>query len=132
MADPGVVRHRHDDPLSRAATRSLTPLRVALAVTAVYVVVEAAAALLTHSVALLSDAVHLRMDAVAIGLSVAAITVARRGSTGGGRTYGLYRLEILASLANAALLFAGAAVVLVEAVRRLVEPHAVVHAAPML
>jgi cobalt-zinc-cadmium efflux system protein len=54
-----------------------------------------------------------------------------RAATSGSRTYGLYRLEILAALANAVLLFAVAAYVIFEAVRRLREPTEVL-TTPML
>jgi cobalt-zinc-cadmium efflux system protein len=48
--------------------------------------------------------------------------VANRGGRDRQRTFGLYRLEILAALANAALLFGVAGYVLVEAGRRLSDP----------
>jgi cobalt-zinc-cadmium efflux system protein len=57
-----------------------------------------------------------------IGMALAAIHVADRGATRRDRTYGLYRLEILAALANAVLLFGVAAYVIVEAVRRFGDP----------
>ena len=61
-------------------------------------------------------------DALGLGMALAAIVVADRARGGSGRTYGLYRLEILAALANAVLLFAVAAYVLYEAMRRLAAP----------
>ena len=51
-----------------------------------------------------------------------AIHVANRGGRDRQRTFGLYRLEILAALANAVLLFGVAGYVLVEAARRLSDP----------
>ena len=48
------------------------------------------------------------------------------------RTFGLYRLEILAALANAVLLFAVAGYVLVEAVQRLGDPPPAVPSLPVL
>jgi cobalt-zinc-cadmium efflux system protein len=48
------------------------------------------------------------------------------------RTFGLYRLEILAALVNAVLLFASAIYVLVEAVLRLARDDIDVEAGPML
>jgi cobalt-zinc-cadmium efflux system protein len=56
-------------------------------------------------------------------MALAAITVASRASGGAGRrTFGLYRLEVLAALANAILLFGVAGYVLWAAVRRLGDP----------
>ena len=53
---------------------------------------------------------------------------ARRAAADPQRTFGLYRLEVLAALANAVLLFGVAVYVLVEAVRRLRRPAAEVPA----
>src|SRR5204863_8900252 len=71
-------------------------------------------------------------DGVAIALAVGAIVVANRASSEGSRTFGLFRLEILASLLNAILTFAVAGYVLVEAVIRLVDGDTSVDARPML
>jgi cobalt-zinc-cadmium efflux system protein len=54
-------------------------------------------------------------------MALLAIWFARRSPTNG-RTYGYLRLEILAAVANAVLLFGVAVLVLVEAWRRLSEP----------
>jgi cobalt-zinc-cadmium efflux system protein len=64
-------------------------------------------------------------DAGGLGMSLAAITLATAGSEVVHRTYGWYRLEILASLVNTLLLFGVAAYVMVEAVRRF--QHAEAH-----
>jgi len=82
-------------------------------------VAEAVGGIVTGSLALLSDAGHMLTDVVGLGMALAAIAVASRPSTAPTRTYGLYRLEILAALANAVLLFGVAGYVLVEAVNRL-------------
>jgi cobalt-zinc-cadmium efflux system protein len=88
-----------------------------------FMVVEVVGGLLTGSLALISDAGHMATDALGLGMALAAIVVADRASSNNGRkTYGLYRLEILAALANAVLLFGVAAYVLFEAVRRFREP----------
>jgi len=78
---------------------------VALALTATFVVVEAVTAFVAGSLALLSDAAHMLTDGVAIALALGSIVVANRASKDGGRTFGLFRLEILASLVNAILTF---------------------------
>lgn len=84
--------------------------------------VEGATALATGSLALLSDAGHMFTDVLGIGMALAAITAARRAAGDPQRTFGLYRLEVLAALANAVLLFGVAIYVLVEAVRRFGAP----------
>ncbi len=94
-------------------------------------VVEAVTAFLAGSLALLSDAAHLLTDAVGIGMALAAIGLANRGDADESRTFGLYRLEILAALANALLLFAVTGYVLVEAGLRLARAESI-EAGPML
>ncbi len=128
----GGHTHDHGATLRRAAARSVKPLWIALVLTVVFVVVEAVTAFVAGSLALLSDSAHMLTDGLAIGLALGAILVANRASNEGARTFGLYRLEILATLANALLLFAVAGYVVVEAVLRLVHGDSHVEAGPML
>ena len=105
----------------RAGARHRRRLALAFALLAVFFVVEATAALITGSLALLSDAGHMLTDVGGIGMALAAISLASRPGPSA-RTFGLYRLEVLAALANAGLLFGVAAYVLVEAARRINDP----------
>jgi cobalt-zinc-cadmium efflux system protein len=103
-------------------------------VVGVVLVVEVVAGLLTGSLALLSDAGHMATDVLGLGMALAAVHLADRAGTRGGRSFGLYRLEILAALANAVLLLGIAAYVVDEAVDRLgaapeLEPAPVLAAA---
>jgi cobalt-zinc-cadmium efflux system protein len=82
---------------------------------------EVAAGLAAHSLALLSDAGHLLGDAGALALSLVVIRLAARPPRGG-LTYGLRRAEILSGLANGVSLAAIAALIVSEAVRRLISP----------
>ncbi len=114
----------HQHGTARAGARHAGRLRLALLVTLAFMGVEVAAAFLTGSLALLSDAAEMLTDAVGIGMAVAAIGLASRAArrpADGSRTFGLYRLEILAALANSVLLFGAAGYVLVEAGFRLGE-----------
>jgi cobalt-zinc-cadmium efflux system protein len=124
--------HDHGDALRRTAARNVGRLWLALGLTVVFVVVEAITAFVSGSLALLSDAAHMLTDGVAIALALGAIVVANRASSEGSRTFGLFRLEILASLLNAVLTFAVAGYVLVEATIRLVDGESHVEAGPML
>jgi cobalt-zinc-cadmium efflux system protein len=92
-----------------------------LALTVVILVVEVAGAVLSGSLALLADAGHVLTDGAGIGLALLAVRFAARPATPR-RTFGYYRLEILAAVVNAVLLFGVAGFVLVEAWRRLAEP----------
>lgn len=95
-----------------------------------FMVVELVTGIFTRSLALVSDAVHMGTDALGVGMALAA-AVAGRGGAAGSRTYGLYRLEILAALANTVLLFGVAGFVVWEAVRRWGDPPGI-SSGPML
>jgi cation diffusion facilitator family transporter len=123
--------HDHGGALARAAERHRGRLWSAFALLTTLMVVEVVTALATDSLALLSDAGHMFTDVLGIGMALAAITAARRAAHDPQRTFGLYRLEVLAALANAVLLFGVAVYVLVEAVRRFGDPPEVA-AGPML
>ena len=115
--------HAHSHGATRAGARHQGRLAAAFAVRAVFMVVELVVGLVTGSLALLSDAGHMVTDVAGLGMALAAIRLADRHAAGSaaahpGRTFGLYRLEILAALANAVLLFGVAGYVLVEAVQR--------------
>lgn len=96
-----------------------------------FMLIEAVAALGIGSLALLSDAGHMFADVLGIGMALAAMAAARRASSDPQRTYGLYRIEVLAALANAVLLSGVAVYVLGEALRRFADP-ADVPPTPML
>ena len=108
-----------------AGARYRRPLTAAFVLTVLFVGVEFATGIMSGSLALLSDAGHMLSDAGGLGMSLAAIALAVRGSAAVHRTFGWYRLEILAALANTLLLFAVAAYVLYEAIERLDGDHEV-------
>ncbi|MGI9030380.1 MAG: cation diffusion facilitator family transporter [Ilumatobacteraceae bacterium] len=129
--------HQHGAGLARAGTRHRKRLAIAFALGAVVLVVEAVAGFLTNSLALLSDAGHMLTDVIGLGMALAAIQLADRHArsaraTPSQHTFGLYRLEILAALVNAVLLFGVAIFVLVEAVDRLRATTDDVDSGPML
>jgi cobalt-zinc-cadmium efflux system protein len=103
----------------RSGERHKGRLLLAFVMLAVFMVVEVVAGVVTNSLALISDAGHMLTDVIGLGMALAAIQLATRGTERRHRTFGLYRLEILAALANAVLLFGVAIFVLVEAARRL-------------
>lgn len=104
-----------------AGARHRKPLAVAFVLTALYMVAELIGGVVFGSLALLSDAAHMGTDVLGLGMALAAVTLAAREGPRQ-RTYGTYRLEVLAALANGVLLFAVAAYVLWEAVRRWGDP----------
>jgi cobalt-zinc-cadmium efflux system protein len=123
--------HVHAPALS-AGARHRGRLLGAFVIVAVLFAVELVAALLTGSLALLADAGHMLTDVLGLALALAAIqAAASRRARSPQRSFGVYRLEILAALVNAGLLVALAGYVLYEGVRRLADPPEVL-AAPML
>ena len=111
------MAHDHDD----ARVDSRRALAVALALTAAYTVVEVVGGIAAGSLALLADAVHMLSDNVAIALALVAVWLAGKPATPE-RTYGYKRAEVLAALANGALLVALAIWIFVEAVMRIRDP----------
>ncbi|HLF42013.1 MAG TPA: cation diffusion facilitator family transporter [Acidimicrobiia bacterium] len=118
-------------PSTRAGTRYKRRLVWVFGLVLGFMVAEVVAGVFTNSLALLSDAGHMATDALGLGMALAAIVAADRVGHTGQRTYGLYRLEILAALANAVLLFAVAGFVLYEAFQRFQEPPEIL-SGPML
>ena len=113
-----------------AAGRYRRRLTIVLGLTGTYMLVEIAGGLLTGSLALVADAAHMATDVFGLGLALFAIWLAERPATAE-RTYGYYRTEILASLANAVILFGVSAYVLYEAWQRFQAPPEV-NTLPML
>ncbi|MEV1330639.1 cation diffusion facilitator family transporter [Micromonospora costi] len=123
--------HDHGGSVANAAAHHRGRLWAAFGLLAALMVVEAVAAFQTGSLALLSDAGHMFTDVLGIGMALAAITAGRRAGPDPQRTFGLYRLEVLAALANAVLLSGVAVYVVVEAVGRFGAPPEVL-SGPML
>lgn len=127
----GAGHDHHHGSVANAAHRHRGRLWAAFALLGALMAVEAVTAFRTGSLALLSDAGHMFTDVLGIGMALAAITATRRADADPQRTFGLYRLEVLAALANAVLLSGVAVYVVVEAVRRFGDPPEVL-AGPML
>lgn len=105
-------------------------LWVVFGLTFTYFLVEVVGGLLTNSLALLADAAHMLTDVGGLGLALFAAWMSRKPATPQ-RTYGYYRVEILAALTNAVVLFLMAFFILYEAYRRFREPPEVA-SLPML
>jgi cobalt-zinc-cadmium efflux system protein len=122
-------RHPHASHRSPAGAdrRSLAAV---LAIGIAILAAEALGALLTGSLALAADAGHVLADVVVVVLALGAIRLADRPATQG-RTFGWYRAEVLVALLNAVLLLGLVAWLVVEAWRRLEDPHPIA-AAPMM
>ncbi|QNN52799.1 cation diffusion facilitator family transporter [Nocardioides mesophilus] len=106
-------------------------LAVVLGLTVTVLVVEVVGALVSGSLALLADAAHMLTDVAGLTLGLVAAVLMRRPATDA-RTWGYRRAEVLAAAAQAAVLLAVGIFVLVEAVRRMIDPPDVTSGAMLL
>ena len=106
---------------SSAAGQSRGRLKITLVLTATYMAAEIVGGLLTGSLALLADAAHMATDVGGLAFALFAIWIGQRPPDAR-KTYGYYRAEILAALANGAVLFGVAFYILYEAYQRFREP----------
>ena len=113
-----------------ATGRNRRSLWITFALTFIFFVAEVVGGILTNSLALLADAAHMLTDVGGLGLALFAIWMSSKPATPA-RTYGYYRVEILAALANAVVLFLLSFYILYEAYRRFREPPEV-NSLPML
>ena len=113
------------------ASQNKRRLVLVFGLTAVYLVAEVIGGFLTHSLALLADAGHMLTDVAGLGLALLAITFAERPATPE-RTYGYYRVEILAALTNAIVLIGISFFILYEAYARFHNPPEVESRAMLL
>lgn len=96
-------------------------LLLVFVLTSVYLVAEVIGGLITGSLALLADAGHMLTDVAGLGLALLAIRFAQKPPTAA-HSYGYYRAEILAALANSVLLIGISLYILYEAYQRFRNP----------
>lgn len=113
------------------ASHNKRRLALVFGLTAVYLVAEVVGSILTRSLALLADAGHMLTDVAGLGLALLAISFAERPATPE-RTYGYYRVEILAALTNAVVLIGISFFILYEAYERFHNPPEVASKAMFL
>lgn len=117
-----------DLPLERQkhiVAERIRKLRIVLILIASFFVVQLIGGLLFGSLALVADAGHMLTDVAGLSLSLLAISFTRRPATPQ-RTYGFYRLEILATLANSVILISIAVYIIYEAYQRIFHPVEVI------
>ncbi|GEK19900.1 cation diffusion facilitator family transporter [Cellulomonas xylanilytica] len=96
-------------------------LTIAFAISAAILLAQAVGALITGSLALLVDTAHMLTDVGGLALALFAANLSLRAASSK-RTWGFRRAEVLAALAQSAVLLAVGVYVLVEGVRRLSRP----------
>src|SRR6476469_8655621 len=110
--------HHHEHAHTRGS------LKLALIITATFLVAEFLGALYTNSLASLADSGHMLTDVAALSLSFFAMRFSTRRATPR-MTYGFYRVEILAALLNGVFLILIALYIFYEAYQRFLDPPVV-------
>jgi len=106
----------------RAYSSTQSSMLIVLSITAFVMIAEIFGGLLANSLALLSDAGHMVTDILALSLSILAMRFAQKPPTAS-KTFGFYRLEILAAFFNGILLLFISFYIFHEAYQRLVHPE---------
>ncbi|MBI2935540.1 MAG: cation transporter [Chloroflexi bacterium] len=119
-----ITRHQ------AARGKAQKAIALALGVTATFFVAELLTGIFTHSLALLADAGHMLTDSVALLMALGAAWYSTKPATAR-RSWGYYRLEVLAAFLNGLLLVAVVGFIYLEAVRRLQAPPEI-KSVPML
>lgn len=114
----------NDHSHSTRSSDSVRRLKIALGLTFVYMIAEAIGGWLTNSLALIADAGHMLTDVAAMTLTLFAFWFAARPATSK-KTYGYYRLEILAAFVNGLVLVLLSLWVIYEAFGRWQSPPSV-------
>jgi len=132
MAHPHSDNHEHDHGREQELAHGLRQvpgggkkdLLIALSITLLMMVAEVIGGLLSNSLALLSDAGHMLTDNLALLLSFFALTFASLPATDR-KTFGFYRLEILAAFVNGIVLVLISLYIMYQAYLRMIHPQPV-------
>ena len=122
----GGRSHAHD--LREASRRNLT---ISMVLITGYMLAEVIGGWLSGSLALLADAGHMATDAAAIGVALIAMWIAQREASPE-RTFGFYRVEVLAALLNVMALWLIVAWIFFEAYHRFTVEEVHVDGLPVL
>ena len=122
-----VHQHAHGH---RRSSDNWRRLSLVLCLTLLYMIAEAVGAWFTGSLALLADAGHMFTDVAALALALTAVWFGSRPATSK-KTFGYYRLEIIAALVNGVALVVISLLIFYGAYERWLEPP-VIKSGPMI
>jgi cobalt-zinc-cadmium efflux system protein len=114
--------HSHGHEKLRAPAGGQRDLLIALSITVLMMIAEVVGGILSNSLALLSDAGHMFTDNLALLLSFFAMKFATMPATER-KTFGFYRLEILAALLNGIVLVLVSLYIMYESYLRMIHPQ---------
>lgn len=124
--------HKHNEILNNNLD-NVKRLKIVLIITSTFIVVEIFAGVFSRSLALISDAGHMFTDAAGIGFSLFAISFASKRLITPEKTYGFYRLEILAALTNGLITLLLSIYIIYEAYNRLFfRPQEEIHSITLI
>jgi len=116
--------HAHDHGVRSPSEGGKRNLLIALSITILMMVIEGVGGLLANSLSLLSDAGHMLTDNLSILLAFFAMKFSTLPATEK-KTFGFYRLEILAALLNGIVLVFISLFIMYEAYLRMRHPQPV-------
>ena len=116
--------HAHGHVHADGSAGGRKGLLIALTITLFMMIAEIIGGILSNSLALLSDAGHMFTDTLALALSFFAMKFAGMPATEK-KTFGFYRLEILAALLNGVTLVIISLYIMYEAYQRILNPQPV-------
>lgn len=104
--------------------RSITKKRliISLTITISVMIIEIIGGLMVNSIALISDAGHMFTHAFAITIGLCAIIIARKPPCHH-KTYGMYRVEVLAAFINGLFLITIVGLIIYESILRILNPQ---------
>jgi cobalt-zinc-cadmium efflux system protein len=110
-----------DTTQEKLSLQRVSKLKIVLSLSSSYFAAAVITVIFTGSLALLSEAGHILADIGGLALALFAVNYTRKPATPQ-RTYGFYRMEILASLVNSVVLVLLCVYILYEGFRRIFEP----------
>ncbi len=113
--------HDHDHHHHDHRKQDKKVLKIALAITFVTMIAEFIFGFLSHSLALISDAIHMFTHSFALIISLIAIIIASKQAPID-KTFGYYRVEVLAAFVNGLTIILSICWILYEAVDRYFNP----------
>ena len=129
---PSTTTQATPTPSMTTMTMMLTPsMTIALILISSYMVAEVIGGVISGSLALLADAGHMLTDAASIVMALVAMWLGGRAASAE-RTFGYYRTEVLAAMANAFGLWVIASWILIEAYHRAFTENVHVDGLPVL
>jgi cobalt-zinc-cadmium efflux system protein len=110
-----------DTTQEKISLQRISKLKIVLSLSSSYFAAAVITVIFTGSLSLLSEAGHILADIGGLALALFAVNYTRKPATPQ-RTYGFYRMEILASLVNSVVLVLLSVYILYEGFRRILEP----------